>query len=393
MTNHALIAGGGIGGLAAALACARAGCDVRLYEQAAAFSEVGAGVQLGPNAVRRLQGWGLGAALDAVAAQPARLAVCDALSGRELAALALNPGMAARYGAPYRTVHRADLHGLLLDALAYDGRVRLKTASPVRAVRQDSGCVTLSLAADLEVEGDLLVGADGLWSTVRDQVLGDGAATPIGHVAYRALVAQQALPAALRSQQVTAWLGPRLHVVAYPVRRGELLNVVAIVQGQPRGQAQDWDQAAVAAELQAAMGAACTAVRDLVQALAHWRLWVLHARAPVRGADAMVRGRVALLGDAAHPMLPYMAQGAGMAIEDAAELGNLLTMTSAAALDVPLALSRYALNRWQRVAQVQARSLRNGRIFHATGAVRAGRDLSLRLLGPRVLDVPWLYRG
>lgn len=393
MTTHALIAGGGIGGLAAALACARAGCDVRLYEQAAAFSEVGAGVQLGPNAVRRLQGWGLGAALDAVAAQPARLAVCDALSGRELAALALNPGMAARYGAPYRTVHRADLHGLLLDALAHDGRVRLKTASPVRAVRQDSGCVTLSLAADLEVEGDLLVGADGLWSTVRDQVLGDGAATPIGHVAYRALVAQQALPAALRSQQVTAWLGPRLHVVAYPVRRGELLNVVAIVQGQPRGQAQDWDQAAVAAELQAAMGAACTAVRDLVQALAHWRLWVLHARAPVRGADAMVRGRVALLGDAAHPMLPYMAQGAGMAIEDAAELGNLLTMTSAAALDVPLALSRYALNRWQRVARVQARSLRNGRIFHATGAVRAGRDLSLRLLGPRVLDVPWLYRG
>lgn len=393
MTTHALIAGGGIGGLAAALACARAGCDVRLYEQAAAFSEVGAGVQLGPNAVRRLQGWGLGAALDAVAAQPARLAVCDALSGRELAALALNPGMAARYGAPYRTVHRADLHGLLLDALAYDGRVRLKTASPVRAVRQDSGCVTLSLAADLQVEGDLLVGADGLWSTVRDQVLGDGAATPIGHVAYRALVAQQALPAALRSQQVTAWLGPRLHVVAYPVRRGELLNVVAIVQGQPRGQAQDWDQAAVAAELQAAMGAACTAVRDLVQALAHWRLWVLHARAPVRGADAMVRGRVALLGDAAHPMLPYMAQGAGMAIEDAAELGNLLTMTSAAALDVPLALSRYALNRWQRVARVQARSLRNGRIFHATGAVRAGRDLSLRLLGPRVLDVPWLYRG
>jgi len=393
VTTHALIAGGGIGGLAAALACARAGCDVRLYEQAAAFSEVGAGVQLGPNAVRRLQAFGLGAALDAVAARPVSLSVRHAITGRELAALPLNPGMAARYGAPYCTVHRADLHGVLLDALSQDGRVRLKTASPVRAVRQDAGCVTLSLAADLEVEGDLLVGADGLWSAVREQVLGDGTATPSGQVAYRALVDQQALPATLRSQQVTAWLGPRLHVVAYPVRRGELLNVVAIVQSEYRGQAQDWDQDAVAAGLHTAMGTTCAAVRDLVQAMPHWRLWVLNARAPVRGADAMVRGRVALLGDAGHPMLPYLAQGAGMAIEDAAELGNLLTMTSAAALDVPLALSRYALNRWQRVARVQARALRNGRIFHATGVVQAGRDLSLRLLGPRILDVPWLYRG
>jgi salicylate hydroxylase len=393
VTTHALIAGGGIGGLAAALACVRAGCDVRLYEQAAAFSEVGAGVQLGPNAVRRLQGWGLGPALDAVVARPARLVVCNAVSGRALAALALNPDMAKRYGAPYCTIHRADLHGVLLDALTHDMRVKLKTACPVRAVRQDGGCVTLSLAADLEVQGDLLVGADGLWSTVRQQVLGDGPATPRGHVAYRALVAQQALPAALRSQQVTAWLGPRLHVVAYPVRRGELLNVVAIVQGQPRGEPQDWDQAAVAAELQAAMGPTCAAVRDLVQAVPAWRLWVLNGREPVSSPDAMAQGRVALLGDAAHPMLPYLAQGAGMAIEDAAELGSLLAQSSAPALDVSQVLSRYAINRWQRVARVQARSLRNGRIFHATGAVRGARDLSLRLLGPRILDVPWLYGG
>ncbi len=393
MTAQALVAGGGIGGLAAATACARAGLEVRLYEQAAAFSEVGAGVQLGPNAVRRLQGWGLGAALEAVAAQPQQLCVRSALGGHALASLRLNPDMAQRHGAPYCTLHRADLHGLLLAALAQDSRVRIRPGCPVRAVRQDAGCVTLSLATDLEVEGDLLIGADGLWSTVRQQVWSDGAATPTGHVAYRALAAQQALPAALRSQQVTAWLGPRLHVVAYPVRRGELLNVVAIVQGQPRGTAHDWDQAALAAELQAAMGPACAAVRDLVQAMPQWRLWGLNARLPVSHPQAMVRGRVALLGDAAHPMLPYLAQGAGMAIEDAAEMGSLLTMTSAAALDVPLALERYALNRWQRVARVQARSLRNGRIFHATGAVRVARDLSLRWLGPRLLDVPWLYGG
>ena len=132
---------------------------------------------------------------------------------------------------------------------------------------------------------------------------------------------------------------------------------------------------------------------DLVKAMPSWRLWVLNGREPVSSPDVMAQGRVALLGDAAHPMLPYLAQGAGMAIEDAAELGSLLAMTSAAALNVPLALSRYALNRWQRVARVQARALRNGRIFHATGVVQAGRDVSLRLLGPRVLDVPWLYGG
>jgi salicylate hydroxylase len=215
-----------------------------------------------------------------------------------------------------------------------------------------------------------------------------------GHLAYRALVPQHALPKALRTRHVTAWLGPRLHVVQYPVRRGELQNLVVIVQGPAPNDLENWDHAANGADLETALKGTCTAlqqvVRGVVQAGGGWRLWPLCDRPPVRGPNEMAQGVVALLGDAAHPMRPYLAQGAGMAIEDAAELQRALAMHD---LDVPLRLRRYALNRWQRNARVQARSTRNGRIFHATGPVRWARDASLRLLGERLLDVPWLYRG
>ena len=243
-----------------------------------------------------------------------------------------------------------------------------------------------------EVEGDVLVGADGLWSEVRHQVCADGPPTATGHLAYRSLARQHELPPALRSQEVTVWLGPRMHLVAYPVSAGERLNVVAIVQGSAPGSARDWDQAAVAAELHGAAGPLCAPLNDLVQAMPGWRLWALYDRAPMRSADEMARDRIALLGDAAHPMRPYLAQGAAMAIEDAAELGRALSMAASAGIEDPLALRRYALSRWQRCARTQARSRENGRIFHATGWLRRGRDLALRVLGERLLDQPWLYR-
>lgn len=393
-----LIAGGGVGGLAAALACARAGCEVRLYERATAFSEVGAGIQLGPNVTRVLREWGLGDDLRATATYPDRLQVRGALTGDELGALPLGAQALARYGAPYVTMHRADLHRALVRAALPLEHVHLNLGQSVTSFTEADGAVTVTTTGlAREVEGDALVAADGVWSGLRSVVLADGPPRLTGHLAYRAMLRTAELPPALRGNQVTAWLGPHLHVVQYPVRRGEWMNVVAIVQGAPPVDVQGWDHGANGADLARALGEVCTPLRELLLAApgasvnsAVWRLWTLADRPPVRGPEQMACGMVALLGDAAHPMRPFLAQGAGMAIEDAAELGRCMAMD---AVDVPTRLKRYALARWQRCARVQARSVRNGQIFHSTGLVRLGRDASMRLLGERILDVPWLYAG
>jgi salicylate hydroxylase len=397
--RQVLIAGGGIGGLAAALSASRAGWDVRLYERAPAFSEVGAGIQLGPNVVRLLHGWGLQDALARVAAFPDRLQVRDAMSGRELGVLPLGERALQKYGAPYATIHRADLHDLLLQAVQAQGKVWLNRSSCLASYADDGRVVTLKTTEGMEVEGDALIGADGLWSRVRELLLNDGPPRVTGHLAYRAMLPQASLPQRLRSQQVTAWLGTRLHLVQYPVRGGEWLNVVAIVHGQVRGDLQSWDHSTNAADLLAAVKRTSAPLRELIEAVTEcggqsapaWRLWPLCDRPPISGAHQQAQGRVALLGDAAHPMRPYLAQGAGMAIEDAAELGSALAQALDRAFEVPTLLQRYALNRWQRNARVQARSLRNGQIFHAQGPLRWGRDASLKLLGEKVLDLPWLY--
>lgn len=392
--EEVLVAGGGIGGLAAALATARTGRNVRLYERAPAFGEVGAGVQLGPNVVRHLDAWGLGAPLRAVAAFPDALRVRSVATGAELGRLALGERMQQRYGAPYATIHRADLHRLLLDATRAEPRVHCHLGVAIEGFADDGRTVTLRTGQGNAVEGDALIAADGVWSRLRRQLLGDAAPWPTGHLAYRALLPQQALPEPLRARGVTAWLGPRLHAVQYPVCAGRMLNLVVIVEGRAPDDLEHWDHAANTADLRVALHGACAPLQDTLQAVADaripWRLWPLSGRAPVTSAGQMAQGLVALAGDAAHPMLPYLAQGAGMAIEDAAALQQALGMD---ALDMPLRLRRYALNRWQRNARVQARSWRNGRIFHATGPVRWGRDTAMRLLGARLLDVPWLYGG
>jgi salicylate hydroxylase len=306
--------------------------------------------------------------------------------------LQLGHVIAQRYGAPYATVHRADLHGLLLTAVRQTG-VQLKLNHTLSRFEQNPQLVTAQSDDASLAEAEVLVGADGLWSPVRQWLLGDGPPRATGHIAYRALVRQADLPEALRSSQVTAWLGANLHVVQYPVRGGDWLNVVGIVQGHPAGELDNWDQDTDGAGLRAALAGACMPLQDLVQAIPAWRLWVLCDRPPMQGAWQHALGRVALLGDAAHPMRPYLAQGAGMAIEDAAELGRVLAQALDPALDVPTMLNRYALNRWQRNARVQARAVRNGQIFHASGVVRWGRDASMKLLGERLLDLPWLYGG
>jgi len=394
VTGELLIAGGGIGGLAAAVAARRAGWEARLFERAQAFSEVGAGIQMGPNVTRILREWGLlagGLASQVVA--PARLRARDGVDGRELGVLELGEAIARRHGAPYLTVHRADLQTALLRAAGEAG-ARLHAACRVVQAFESNGSVLLrSTCVAEEVEGEALVVADGVWSGLRPLVADDGPARPTGHLAYRGLVRQSDLPPGLRSQEVTVWLAPRMHLVTYPVRGGEWLNVVCVVEGSHPGDPREWDHLASQAQLDAALGPVCAQVRERVAAVGDWRLWVLHDRDPVASADALVRGRIALLGDAAHPMRPYLAQGAGMAIEDARELQRLLSVTDERVVDVPTALRRYALNRWQRVAKVQARSRRNGTIFHATGALRIARNAAMRTLGSRLLDQPWLYGG
>jgi salicylate hydroxylase len=393
MTNQVhkqvVIAGGGIGGLAAAVACAQRGVPVQLLERAAQLSEVGAGIQIGPNVTRILQAWGLGATLAQVAAFPEQLQARDAQTGQVLGTLTLGARAQARYGAPYATIHRADLQGLLHRA-AQSAGVDLLLGQTVQGWQGSEAALQVNTVEGLSLQASALIGADGVWSAVRQQLLGDAPARFTGHLAYRALVAQADLPTHLRSDQVTVWMGPQLHVVHYPVRSGQWLNLVAIVHGDKPAQADAWDAAGHAQALMQAMGAVGRDLHERLASVPAWRQWALHDLEPLSAPSQVAQGRVALLGDAAHPMRPYLAQGAGMAIEDAQVLAQCLSEGS---VPVTQQLQAYAQQRWARNARVQARAIRNGRIFHAQGLVALGRNLSMRLLGEKVMDVPWLYSG
>ncbi len=214
---NVLVAGGGIVGLSAALACARAGHRVSVHKRAHEVTEVGAGVQLGPNVVKILYEWGLQEALSAVAATPEQLTVRNAISGSKLGVLRLGQAFAQRYGAPYLTIHRADLHSVLLNAACHHPQIELQMDSALVGVQQTDAGVTADFAHNQLGQGDLLVGADGGWSQVRKLIWQDGTPQPAGHLAYRAMVRQSDLPERLRSSNVTAWLEPKMHVVQYPV--------------------------------------------------------------------------------------------------------------------------------------------------------------------------------
>jgi salicylate hydroxylase len=396
-----LIAGGGIAGMATGFAAARAGWQATVFERASEFSEVGAGVQLGPNVTRILQAWGLSDALKQVAAFPAGLHARSMTTGEVLATLPVKDAT-TKYGAPYVTLHRADLHSLLLQAAAREG-VQVHSDAVVQKVSQSADDVVFDVVQHAQLQqhtAALAVAADGVRSPLRHQLLGDGLPTFTGHIAYRALVLQADLPAHLRSQDVSVWMGSQAHVVSYPVRGGDYLNVVCLTEGRLLDDdannlqaLQTWNaqksDAQTLAELHHALRGACTTLTDLMAACTDWRLWPLCGRPAMQGAQQHVQARVALVGDAAHPMLPYLAQGAGMAIEDAAVLGAQLT--GAINKDVPQRLQAFAQARWQRNARVQAKAVRNGQIFHATGPLRVSRDMGLRLMGARLMDVPWLY--
>jgi salicylate hydroxylase len=381
-TGRAIVVGGGIGGVTAALCLARTGWSVTVLEQAPAFGEVGAGLQIGPNASRVLHDLGLEEPLRAVACLPERVVLRHWRRGRELWQMPLGETAVERYGTPWYHLHRADLLGVLLAAAEAEPAIELRTNVEVRAAEEagEEGVVQLRGG---EARGELVVGADGLHSTVRASLFGPAEARFTGRVAWRATVPAERAPDAARAPGTTVWLGPGRHFVHYPVRRGALVNCVAVVEREDPGE-ESWSRRGDPAELAAEFASWHGDVRGLVDAMdpATCFQWALFDRDPM---PRWRRGRLVLLGDACHPTLPFLAQGAGMAIEDARVLANCL----GAHEEIDEALARYELLRRGRTARIQEESRRNAAVFHYGGLAAWARNRALRRAGRDRLD--WLH--
>lgn len=381
------IVGAGIGGLTAALSLARRGHSVTLVERRSGFAEIGAGVQLSPNAGRILADLGLAAALRRVATEPSRVLVRSIRTGETIGEVALGRWMRERFGAPSWVLLRADLQTVLLDTVRSNPAIRLLMGRAVEHAASEKRAATLTFVrANGQTETasfDAVVGADGLWSKMRG-ALGDRTAPAYrGYVAWRATVTRQQAPPEIASNETGLWLGPAGHVVHYPVAGGRLINIVAIDRrAEP---VQGWAMPGYAEELQARFAEACPLLRDVLRAPHDWQLWSLFDH-PAR---RLAQGRLALLGDAGHPVLPFLAQGAALAIEDAAVLANALDGTS----DVEGALKAYERSRLRRVRRVQRAARLNGRIYHAGPLVAFARDRVIRHLGPEGMAerYAWLY--
>jgi salicylate hydroxylase len=379
-----LIAGGGIGGLAAALALARQGRPVHVLERAPEFREIGAGLQLGPNAFAMLERLGLAAAVLESAVEPDALVLRSALDGHEILRLPFGSGFAARFGGPVAVIHRADLHGVLLRACRAEPSLVLETGVTLADIAEDDAGVTAVLEGGGTRRGAALVGADGLWSRVRGWLLDDGKPVATGHVACRAVLPMEAVPREFRRREVALWAGPRLHLLHYPLRRGELMNLVAVFESD--WAAEGWDDPGDAGALARAFAVARPELRALLERAGSWGSWMLCDREPRRGWS---RGRVTLLGDAAHPMLHYLAQGAAMAIEDSLCLADQLALHGEAAP----ALAAYEAARVLRAGRVQAVARLHGELYHAEGVKAELRDEMLgRLTAEAGWDaLAWLY--
>lgn len=386
-----VVVGAGIGGLAAALALARAGRRTIVVERAPRIEEVGAGLQISPNAGRILQDLGLASAMATVALEPRELQIRRAVDGATLARLPL-AAVRGRWGAPFRVFHRADLQKTLLDAALRAG-VEIRTGLLAESVDQDARGVRLRLrteaGAEERLEAAAAIGADGLRSTIRDalRLQPNDAPFPVGMTAWRTIVPADRLPPSLRERVTRLWLGPGAHVVHYPLRDASIVSAVAILEDRADRGAPAETRAGP--ELAAAMAFPRWSVelRALIEAGEPWRRWPLFLRPEL---PRWTRGRVALLGDAAHPMTPFLAQGAAQAIEDAAALAFAVS----GATSIETALETYQSARMARATRVQRGSRRQGDFVHLTGPAALARDLSIRLLGGRGMLArnAWLYR-
>jgi salicylate hydroxylase len=383
-----LVAGGGIGGLAAALGLARKGFSTSVLEKAPVLGEVGAGIQLGPNAFHAFDWLGVGDTARAMAIYVDRLRLMDALTAEEICHIDLGEDFRARFRNPYAVIHRGDLHGVFLKACREHPLVTLRTSAEVTRYEQDGGSVTAFTAAGEAVRGAALIGADGLWSKVRKQLLGDGRPRVSGHTTYRSVIPTERMPEDLRWNAATLWAGPKCHIVHYPLQGWKSFNLVVTyhndaaepVAGKPVDEA----------EVFAGFHHVHPTAQSIIRQGRDWRLWVLCDREPVEG---WVEGRVALLGDAAHPMLQYMAQGACMAMEDAVCLAQALEGSQGA---IEPALAAYNAQRALRTARVQLMSRAIGEhVYHPAGAHAGLRNAMMAAKSQAEWrdTLAWLYGG
>ena len=388
--RNVVVAGAGIGGLTAALALAKSGFRVTVMEQAERLDEIGAGIQLSPNASRILIGLGLADRLESSLVTPEELKVMNARTGRVMARASLRDA-AERFGAPYWVVHRGDLQAALREAVRTTPLIALHLGMRADDFAVHHNGITVagtSRMQPIETHGSALIGADGLWSTLRAR-LGHRAEPRFAHyTAWRALVPAQAVAPELSSPALNLWLGRNTHLVHYPVKGGALVNVVAIVRDNWReaGWSATGKRDDILARFPAGMWQA--PARQLLGAADNWQKWALYDCAPL---ERWGKGPVTLLGDAAHPMLPYLAQGAAMAIEDAAVVAQCLARSPA---DPAVAFRQYENKRRKRTARTQRAARRNGTIYHMGGAEAFLRTLALIAMRGTGLLRPynWLYR-
>jgi 2-polyprenyl-6-methoxyphenol hydroxylase-like FAD-dependent oxidoreductase len=379
-----LVAGGGIGGLAAALALARCGYAVRVLEQAAEIGEIGAGMQLAPNAFAALDALGVGERARSRAVFTDRMVLMDAVDASPVAAIPLGDEFRKRFANPYAVIHRADGHQALLDGVLGHDDIELRASTRVVHVEQNGEGVNAIDARGEVHRGLALIGCDGVKSAVRAQFVGDEVRVS-GHVVYRAVVDAVDFPADLAWNAAAVWAGPNCHLVHYPLRGGEQYNVVVTFHSR---EAETWGvREGSREEVVSYFGGICEQARQLLHLPKSWKRWATADRQPIA---TWSHSRVTLLGDAAHPMLQYLAQGACMALEDAVTLGAALHGRGD---DVVAALQRYQRSRVARTARVVLMTREMGRLYHAHGVERLVRNELWKGRSPeRFYDaLDWLY--
>jgi salicylate hydroxylase len=384
-TKPVLIAGGGIAGLAAALGLARIRRDSIVLEQASAPEAIGAGLQLGPNAIRALKWLG---AWDEIAPKtyaPKALVIRDAVSGKVLQRVAYGVEFEKRFGEAYRVIHRADLAGALALAAAGCGTIDLRYGRRLAEFMDTGSGVTAETQSGSEIAGNALIGADGIHSHIRALLLADGPARALPRSHYRALIKASAMPDEIERDSVCLWLRPGSHVVHYPIRDGSLINVVAAIDGKAALDA-GWSASASVEEMTLYFADSARPLSEFIAGASSWSQWPALDRPPVK---TWSKGRVALIGDAAHASLPYLAQGAAMAVEDAVVLARMLESEA----DTAAALAAFASERMERTSRIATASAQLAPIYHAAGPVRIARNTAMGLLASsRFLDrLAWIY--